>query len=577
MKIEPIAMRTRGGIIKAKNRLWVSATKTHNFLLGDTLIDWLNLYGKTKKTRHKNYKVNTSKTFTDFIKKRGDQFEKKVIDFYKNTFDLVKVADFYTVKDAQKTFNFMKKGIPIIYSAPIYNTKNNTYGIIDLLVRSDYINKLFKEQIIEPHLETKKAPKLMGNFHYLVIDIKWTTLNLCADGKHLLNTGRIPAYKSQLYVYNQAISEFQGYNPNKSFILGRRWSYTSKGQTFSGNNCNDRLGVIDYKTKDKDIIDKTRDAIEWIRDVNKKGINWCPYTESKIELYPNMCRDSGIWNNMKSKIANNIGEISMIWQCGEKQRKLAHSQGIISWKDERCNSKVLGFKEGSDRSKIIDNILCVNREDKPIIMLREDWIWPEYHHNEIYVDFETFTDICESVDKVVEVNNIHQIFMIGVGKQNELGVWEYSSFICKDKTKVEEKRIIQEFYDFYKELGSPPMYYWCAEKSFLKRSCKEHNIQLSIDMYDMCELFKDNYISITGCFGYGLKEIVKVMKYNNLIDTKLESECRNGMMAMIKAFKCYENSKKPHRHPIMKDISKYNEFDCKAIFDINHWIRNNLL
>ena len=43
----------------------------------------------------------------------------------------------------------MKQGIPIIHSAPIYNRKNNTYGIIDLLVRSDYINKLFQEDILD--------------------------------------------------------------------------------------------------------------------------------------------------------------------------------------------------------------------------------------------------------------------------------------------------------------------------------------------------------------------------------------------------------------------------------------------
>ena len=59
-----------------------------------------------------------------------------------------------------------------------------------------------------------------------------------------------------------------------------------------------------------------------------------------------------------------------------------------------------------------------------------------------------------------------------------------------------------------------------------------------------------------------------------MIDTELESECNNGMVAMIKAWKCYNNIKDPIKSPIMKDIEKYNEFDCKAIYDITNYLRN---
>lgn len=575
--MEPIAMRTRGGIIKKKQQIWISATRTHNYILKDTLTDWLKLFGKTKSTHYNNFKIKNTRNFTDFIKKRGEQFEKKVIQYYKQHFDAVKIADFYTIKDSKHTFNLMKKGVPIIYSAPVYNKQNNTYGIIDMLVRSDYINQMFEYPVIDTHLEKVKAPNLLGNFHYRVIDIKWTTLSLCADGKHLLNYDRMPAYKSQLYIYNQAISEFQGYNPEQTYILGRRWKYTSKNKTYRGNCFTDRLGVIDYTDHDEEFVDKTQSAINWIRDVEKKGLNWSPYSEPRKELYPNMCRDSGDWNKMKSKIAHNISEITMLWQCGVKQRELAHSQGIMSWKDERCNSKVLGFKEGSDRSKIIDNILNVNRDTDPSIVIREDYVWPMVEENEVYVDFETFSDVCEGISDSIDSKSFHMIFMIGVGKKDKDGKWEYRSFICKDKTKEEEKRIIQEFIDFYTDLQQPPLYYWSAEKYLFERCVKEHLIDVRVDWYDMCSLFKTNYIAITGCFGYGLKEIVRTMKEHNLIQTSLESECRNGMMAMIKAYKCYQNSKQPDQHPVMKDISKYNEFDCKAIYDINNYIRNNIL
>ena len=79
--------------------------------------------------------------------------------------------------------------------------------------------------------------------------------------------------------------------------------------------------------------------------------------------------------------------------------------------------------------------------------------------------------------------------------------------------------------------------------------------------------------TVFGCFGFGLKEICRTMKGHNMISTKLESECNNGMMAMIKAINCYKSVDNPSESPIMKDIEKYNEYDCKALFDIMNFLR----
>ena len=577
---EPIAFRTRSRIIKLKNKQsklgWVSATNTHNYMLKDGICDWLKLYGKNERINYNKKIKNYENTFTTFLMDKGLEFEKQVIKYLKSNFKCIKVADFYTLGDAKKTLKFMKQGVPIIYSAPIYNEGNKTYGIIDLLVRSDYMNKVFNNNIIPPNLEKRQAPLFDKKYHYLVIDIKYSTLNLASDGIHLLNSGRNPAYKSQLYVYNQAISQLQGYNPGCAYIMGRRWKYSCKGKKYFGENCNDKLGVVDFNGYDSEYIVKTSEAISWYRDVMKDGINWTLYPPSNKHLYPNMSVDSNNFNEMKNKVANNIGEITMLWNCGVKNRENAMKFGIDSWKDERCNSKVLGFKEGNKNGEIIDKIIEINRDDGVNILPKEldntNKFWLEEKKYEMFVDFETFNDICMKMT-IPQQKKFNMIYMIGIGIRDCSNNWFYKSFIAKKPTKNEEFKIITEFIDYYYELNQPNVYYWCAEKNFWNNSVKYHNIDVNINWIDMCKIFKDEKIIIKNCFGFGLKEITKNMKELGMINTELESECSNGMMAMLKAWKCY-SLRNPVSSPIMKDIEKYNEFDCKAIYDILNYLRN---
>ena len=94
---------------------------------------------------------------------------------------------------------------------------------------------------------------------------------------------------------------------------------------------------------------------------------------------------------------------------------------------------------------------------------------------------------------------------------------------------------------------------------------------------DLVKLFKNREepIVVKGCFGFGLKNIVKQMKKYGMINTQMDSECKNGMMAMVKAWNCYTNFVDPVNSPVMKDIEKYNEFDCKSLYDIIHYLRQN--
>lgn len=566
---------------KIKEKQWVAATKTFNYIKNDHLVDWLKNFGSRERS-YSTDEIDFEETFSSFLSKKGIVFEKKIVDYLRhNNFPVKHISDHYNKESAKLTVQSMKEGVPIIHSAPIYNPRNKTYGIIDLLVRSDYINRICQTDVIEN--TDKRARHLSGNYHYLVIDIKYHTLGLSSDGEHLLNSGNMASYKSQLCVYNSAIANVQGYNPQKAFILGRRWKYTRRGKKFQGFSCFDRLGVVDFLGYDKHVPSQTNNALSWYRKVHKYGIRWGVDPPTIPELYPNMCVESYAWNDYKKKLAWKLGEISMLWNCGVKHRMKAFSHGVTSWRDPACCSEILGIKKDSHRARVVDQIIHINRDENvpyilPTQITNNQQDWKQFDPQEIYIDFETFSDICQNFDTLPQQPAMNMIFMIGVTYFKE-GFWRYKSYIIKNISYEEENRIMKQFLNFYNSLNRPNVYFWHAEKNFWKRSCTQqlsHGFtipQTDIKWFDMCAFFKQEPITIKGCFGFGLKNIVKSMKQRGMIHTPFESECQNGMMAMIKAWNCYRHSSHPDTSHIMKDIEEYNKFDCDSLKDIMVYLR----
>ena len=154
----------------------------------------------------------------------------------------------------------------------------------------------------------------------------------------------------------------------------------------------ERLGTVDFENYDKHIPNSCNKAVKWYRNVMKHGRRWTITPPSRPELYPNMCVDSNEWNHYKQKLATELGEISMIWNCGVKQRHNAFEQNIKSWRNVNCNSKTLGIKQGTHRAHVIDQIIEINRDIKSPNILPEKITsnfqnWKQENKRELYVDF----------------------------------------------------------------------------------------------------------------------------------------------------------------------------------------------
>jgi hypothetical protein len=592
----------------------VSASSTRNYLLHDPLIDYLNEYNITSldKIPGANPKNNntiisienknkTNDIFVNYIMNAGVEFENELIKLIEKSHKVITVANYRDSKNIEKykdTIELMKKGEPIIYQGILHNYENYTFGTPDLIVRSDYVNKLMNNYIISDEEANISSPKLGIPYHYKIIDIKHSNIPLRADGIHILNSDSIPAYKGQLYIYTIALNKILGININKAYIWGKQYTYESSGVKFKDTNFLNRLGIIDYDTVDYQYVQQTANAIKWMQDVKNNSSHWqlLPLP-NRWELFPNMKNEhDGKWHSVKCELNNKINEITNIWNCGIKHREHAHNNNIFKWSDPKCSSKNMGFNPGRIATTV-DKILDINRNDayiiKPnkILYDRDNWKETLNDTQEFYLDFETLQSNFGSIikDGFILNNSESFIFMIGIGYSKK-GKWIFKTFIMKNKTAESE---IEMFNNFIKYISTilkqenktkAKLYHWSfAEVSiYNKFKCRNpHNIiqDKHISFYDLNKVFINEPITILGAFNFSLKTVANALHSHNLIkscwDTK--NKCSNGLMVMILANELYDNKNTDiYNNPLMKDIINYNEIDCKVLFEIHELIRNTL-
>ena len=217
------------------------------------------------------------------------------------------------LNSAIRTFDAMESGSEVIHGGILRNPNNQTFGSPDLLVRSDILHKLFPN-VISYEDACIPAPNLSGGtYHYRVVDIKFSSLTLLANG-NINNSESKVAFKVQVFLYNQALGRLQGFTPNSAYILGRSTKQTIQKNTIY-TNALERLGTVSLNepyAKDKLIQDITHDAILWVRNVRRNGSKWNVFPEPSVpELYPNMTNtNDGPYKVAKKEIAQKIEELT---------------------------------------------------------------------------------------------------------------------------------------------------------------------------------------------------------------------------------------------------------------------------
>lgn len=590
---------------------WISGTSVANYLNGEPLLDWLKLYynqygfnqGRITRSGARKFKTNTIETNSNEnpLLLNGLLFESKVYEDleqkFKKAYHLCqlsnpdkKIGEINFDEGFEETKRQIELKTPIIAQAVLIDKNTKLRGIADLLVRYDFVNKIFKRKVINLTEENKRK--------YLVIDIKWTSMTLCVDGKTIRNEGRFKAYKSQLFIYNYILSKIQNYMSPISLILAKNWRIDSTYNETMGYSCYDLAGVINYESKDNSFIKKTFDAINWIYKVRTEGITYSPLNPHIKEMCVNASNhnDNG-WGSVKKEILKTTKDITQVWNLTQKHRDYGFDNDIKSWDDFDCTTQNLNMNE-TKTSNVIDKILNINRQNQIFISpnrkkdIKDNrFNWKRKFPTDFYVDFETTS---EHLSNLTEINindsrlNSQIIFMIGIGYEYE-EKFHYKCFRMNQLTMSEEKRILTEFKEFIDMLKTEfdsrkkyntRLFHWSnAEPSMLENAFGRHpSIEKmwkdQVEWVDMCSIFTSEPIVVKGALSFKLKEIANAMFSNGLIFTNWsDSNITDGLNAMMSAMRYYNSEEKDEN--IMENITKYNKIDCKVLWEILTYLRSN--
>ncbi len=635
-------------IISIDKKKLNSATGLVNYIRTDCIIDYLDILKKNnyevdeenltvkkrkfeiiEKEEKNTNTINTVnkklKTSFDYIVEDGYKFESNIFKKIKEQMNDNNQTNNYIEileNDMEKRFVqtreiILKKQYDVIFGGILVNEENNTYGYPDIIVSGYWIKRYIKDSPIE--IPNDKSI-------YYIIDVKSSLISLISGGENVSTGLLYDGYKAQIYVYKEALNRITGSKTDLGFILGKKYEYYSGGKKITIDDPFSRLGVINYLNEKKlgrDFEFQISKAINWKTELT---LNWKDYSLNPInkdEIYPNMKNSyDKNYRKIKKKIAIKNKEITLLWNCGIKNRELAFKNGIKKLDDERLNPEILGFNNKSKKYNIINKMLKINSNtsDKKILLDNNVMEWKKQIELEFYVDFETYSkeeiygenlneDYMENINSQVlymigvyydlkrqDNNKKFRCFIINFGDDNKINqlINKNKKLNCGKDSYVQcndEKDLITKFVNFINSFNTEKksinkfyentrLIHWSsAEPIIFNKKILEHSLtdeKYILNWYDLLKVYKDeeNPILIKGCYGFGLKEIVKNLNELNLIELKWP-ELDDGLLSSFIAKNVYKNKfDDDEKINMIINITEYNYIDCLALNKILDFMRN---
>jgi len=558
---------------RIRKELYISATETRNFILNDPILDWFNRYGEANNfTKDSN---SFQEHHTEFLLKRGNDFEDYVINFLKsikgslNFVDVKEKFPEFCQEGVQETKNLMKKGVDIIYQGFLMDEALGVYGIPDLLIKANVIEELFNIPRVSFII-----PSAKGYYElYYVVDIKLSSINVGKSG--IRNEGSIKAYKGQIYIYSKILDNLfftwgdfdtPVHNPY-GFLLGRRLILGEYDIRDGKKN----LGLVDFD-KESYIVGNVKDAISWINCLKKEGSRWNIFEPHRQELKPNMKNSNDYpWHFAKKMVADKQNDLTKYWNITSKMREEIIAREIspaeyFEQNVQNSNRKEIMTKmnEMLESEQKIHYTLCPEKcaEISRIINTKK---------LNFYVDFE-FINGCDITFN--HITRIH-LYMIGVGYIDHQGKWIFRTFIPDKLSNLDEKHNIQSWFAYLVESSRQMGYtdfqliHWSnAEPSTLNKLKEDFGIRISVQWIDLLRIYQDIQFICRGMCNYSLKSVANAMNKEGLILTQWKESVVDGLGANMIIINGLKSGNKLKELKNMEEVIFYNEIDCKVLFEM---------
>ena len=561
----------------------------------DPLIDWLDLYGPARGFSP-DPPDDERLSLGTFLLGQGRLFEAGVLGQLAARWPIVRVAEHPTDLDdpaAQAQVSaLMTRGVPIISQAPLLSRSFGAAGIADLLIRADLLASIFPNDPLDPGARAadESTPQ------YRVIDIKFTTLHLGVSGAALFSDHR--AATLQVSVYTAALAELSG-RESPGYLLGRTWEQGSGASKRRGTGCLERLARIDLEVPSgPDEItngDLLREAVDWRRRLTSEGANWTPAPHpSGSELRPNMKNSQDApWHTVKAALAAGSAELTLLPGVGVDLRNAALVRGLEGWTDPAVSAASLGV--APRYAARTEAVLEVNRSDGPAVrparLIRAGEEWRHPAPLELYVDFETVSNLGDDFTRLPAVGGEALIFQIGTGRL-ESGAWQFEQ-LTVDRLNGSSEAIMLEAWianleqkraERGLEWSDLRLIHWSpAETSTLETAYNAARVRQQgawpeLPFFDALKLvIHPDPVVVRGAFGFGLKAIARAMHAAGLIETIWADGPLDGLGAMVGAFTADRLAATRGCRLVdietIREIGRYNEIDCRTMAEILAYLR----
>ncbi len=538
----------------------------------------------------------------------------------------------------QKTVDAMENGDILIYQGVLWEPTEKFNGMPDLLIRSDKIPEIFQKlndgysfpldsqgnptPVMQFDDLDIGSPNLKGkpSYHYRAIDIKFSSLKLNSQGTNISSKKE---YEYQIRLYHSCLENILGCSIPEGYILGRcaNWKKTAKGieTKWSTETCFQRLGRVPTSgDKGNQLLAELRELQKWKSDIKSNSITSTGNLGSRMDplgtnpnlnLRPNANLEDEGWTGSNSHVVAQQKDLTKLPNIGLPARNSLYSLKIKRTDDSKLESTIRSNHDsikgvGDGTAPLIANCVKVNQSSslKTYPSSGTTLPLPPIPDLEFFVDFETVSNDNDALELPANGGvfprraGIPLIYMIGCGHIDSNGDWIFQTWVTNRLENSEEARIIDAWIAHMDSVSSSvgattkAVYMWSnAEKTGMEQATvRRGSTYPSIDWYDLEKWVITNQFTVKGGWGTGLKKVVKPLITHYPFDSATgdgiepwpTGAAQGGTDALMIGTLAHQEVEKGNYSdmnsvPYMSDSVRYNEADCKTMYQFLRHIRKH--